>query len=311
MNPASIISVSNCSVGKIHRHYVPKFVGNLPKLVAVRRFAAALKVHDWNRNPHIYQLRCKRNQRISVRSERRETFDALALAMIAYADYNPESDALFEVMCSVEKLAELCGQLYRYDCGRKSYDPILHALHDWEQAKLIIIDRDFDTEAKQYKAMRIWIRPEFFHGLGFSKIELREIVARFRRWMENKGLRESYQQRYAQHVIRLARANVASLDNKHKLKNLLRKLKKLVIGEDEALKQEKEHLKTALKQKKALSLSVNTQESPERRAWRRFEAWKSTQPFAIVMAFEQKMKELYPNVHGQACYINYIKHLPD
>lgn len=311
MNPVSIISASTCSVGKIHRHYVPKFVGNLPKLVPVRRFAAALKVHDWNRNPNIYQLRCKRNQRISVRSERRETFDALALAMIAYADYNPESDALFEVMCSVEKLAELCGQLYRYDSGRKSYDPILHALRDWEQANLIIIDRDFDIEAKQYKAMRIWIRPEFFHGLGFSKQELREIVARFRRWMENKGLRESYQQRYAQHVIRLARANVASLDHKHKLKNLLRKLKKLVIGEDEALKQEKEHLKTALKQRKALSQSANENESQERRAWRRFEAWKSTQPFAAVMAFEQEMKALYPNAHGLACYINYIKHLPD
>ena len=44
-----------------------------------------------------------------MRSERRETFDVLALAMIAYADYNPESDALFEVMCSVVNLAELCG----------------------------------------------------------------------------------------------------------------------------------------------------------------------------------------------------------
>ncbi|ETT07781.1 hypothetical protein HMPREF1567_0154 [Providencia alcalifaciens PAL-2] len=49
----------------------------------------------------------------------------LAVAMIAYADYNPESDALFDVMCSVEKLAELCGQLHRYASGRKSYDPIM------------------------------------------------------------------------------------------------------------------------------------------------------------------------------------------
>lgn len=47
--------------------------------------------------------------------------------------------------------------IHRYDSGRKSYDSILHALHDWEQAQLIIIVRDFDVEAKQYKAMRIWI----------------------------------------------------------------------------------------------------------------------------------------------------------
>lgn len=311
MDNSALNTVPNCSIGKIHRHYTPKYLGQLPKLVPVRRFAAALKRHDWNRNPHIYQLRYSRKQRISVRSERRETFDALAMAMIAYADYNPESDALFEVMCSVEKLAELCGQLYRYDSGRKSYDPILHALRDWEQANLIVIDRDFDVEAKQYKAMRIWIRPEFFHGLGFSKLELRDVVTRFSRWMEKKGLKASYQKRYAQHVLRLARANVASLDDKHTLRKLLNKLKTLVIGEDDALKQEKKHLAKALKEKKALAQSTRTPESPEHAAWRRFEAWKVTQPLATVMAFERKMKTLYPNVQGQAIYVYYLEHLPD
>ena len=311
MNNAISNPAIPCSIGKIHRHYEPKFLGQLPKLVPVRRFAAALKRHDWNRNPHIYQLRYSRKQRISVRSERRETFDALAMAMIAYADYNPESDALFEVMCSVEKLAELCGQLYRYDSGRKSYDPILHALRDWEQANLIVIDRDFDIEAKQYKAMRIWIRPEFFHGLGFSASELREVVASFSRWMEKKGLKESYQKRYAQHVLRLARANVASLETKHKLRNLLNKLKILVVGNDEALKHEKKHLAKALKERRALAKSLEAQESPEHAAWRRFEAWKVTQPIATVMAFERKMKTLYPSIQGQTLYLHYLEHLPD
>ncbi|ETT05694.1 RepA protein, IncFII-like family protein [Providencia alcalifaciens F90-2004] len=311
MNNATSNATIRCSVGKIHRHCEPKFLGQLPKLVPVRRFAAALKRHDWNRNPHIYELRCARQQRISVRSERRETYDVLALAMIAYADYNPESDALFEVMCSVEKLAELCGQLHRYDSGRKSYDPILHALRDWEQANLIIIDRDFDVEAKQYKAMRIWIRPEFFHGLGFSTQALRDVVTRFRRWMEKQGLKASYQKRYAQHVLRLARANVASLEDKHALRNLLNKLKTLVIGNDEALKQEKKHLTQALKEKKALARSAQSPESAERAAWRRFEAWRTTQPLASVMVFEREMRSLYPSVHGQAIYLCYLKHLPD
>ncbi|PHM75280.1 hypothetical protein [Xenorhabdus cabanillasii] len=161
-------NVEKCKNTKIHRHYAPKYTGVLPKIVPIRRFAGALKRHDWNRNSFIYQLRCDRNQRVSIRSERRETFSELALAMIAYADYNPNHEYIFEVMCSVEKLAELCGQLYRYENGRKSYDPILHALNDWEHANLIVIDRDFDVESKQYKAMRIWIRPEFFIGLGFS-----------------------------------------------------------------------------------------------------------------------------------------------
>lgn len=311
MDNATSLPSTLCSIGKIHRHYAPKFIGTLPQLVPVRRFAAALKHHDWNRNPHIYQLRCKRQQRISVRSERRETFDVLALALIAYADYNPESETLFEVMCSVEKLAQLCGQLHRYENGRKSYDPILHALHDWEQAKLLIIDRDFDIDTKQYKAMRIWIRPEFFWGLGFSKTELRKVIAGFRRWMERKGLRDSYQKRYAQHILRLARSNVASLDNKHALKNLLKKLKTLVIGEDSALKQEKAHLEAALKQKQALAKSAQASESEAHAAWRCYNAWKVNQPFATVHAFEQDMKSRYPNVHGQACYLYYVKHLPD
>ncbi|EUD06285.1 hypothetical protein [Providencia alcalifaciens] len=68
---------------------------------------------------------------------------------------------------------------------------------------------------------------------------LHEIVVSFSRWMEKKGLKESYQKRYAQHVLRFAQANVASLDDKYKLRNLLNKLKTLVGGEDQSLKQEK------------------------------------------------------------------------
>lgn len=299
-----------CSVGKIHRHYEPKFIGALPKLVPVRRFAAALKQHNWNRNPHIYQLRCERNQRISVRSERRETFSALAMAMIAHADYNPESESIFEVMCSVETLAASCSQLHQYESGRKSYDPILHALRDWEAANLIIVHREFDVDAKQQKAMRIWIRPEFFHGLGFSLKALREISVSFRRWMEKKGLRESYRAKYAKHVMRLARSNVASLENKHALKKLLLKIKRLVVGDDEMLRQEQQHLTKALSEKKALAQAAQAPETPERAAWRRYTQWKSQQPVAVVLAFEQRMKQQYPTVFGDERYVLYLQHLP-
>ncbi|HEP0304345.1 MULTISPECIES: hypothetical protein [unclassified Providencia] len=54
MNDTSFLQSNPCSHGKIHRHYAPKFIGALPQLVHVRRFAAALKRHDWNRNPQIY-----------------------------------------------------------------------------------------------------------------------------------------------------------------------------------------------------------------------------------------------------------------
>lgn len=296
---------------KIHRHYLPVFKGKLPAIAAVRRFSAALSRHDWNRNPHIYNLRCERNQRVSVRSERRETWYALALAMIANADYNPDSEALFEVMCPVETLAAQCGQLHQYENGRKSYDPVLHALHDWEAANLIIIHRDFDREAKQYKAMRIWLRPEFFAGLGFDLAALRDIVTRFRRWMERKGLRDEYQKRYARHVLRLSRSNVASLDNRHALKNLLKKLRRLVTGDDEALESEKKHLEKALKEKKAQLKASRPQEDTPGDAWRLYERWKQINPVAVVRALEQRIKSQFPALHGELLYQCYLDNLPD
>nr|WP_228006317.1 hypothetical protein [Morganella morganii] len=290
---------------------MPVFKGKLPAIAAVRRFSAALSRHDWNRNPHIYNLRCERNQRVSVRSERRETWYALALAMIANADYNPDSEALFEVMCPVETLAAQCGQLHQYENGRKSYDPVLHALHDWEAANLIIIHRDFDREAKQYKAMRIWLRPEFFAGLGFGLTALRDIVTRFRRWMERKGLREEYQKRYARHVLRLSRSNVASLDNRHALKNLLKKLRSLVTGDDEALEREKKHLEKALKEKKAQLKAARPQEETPGDAWRLYERWKQLNPVAVVLALEQRIKNRYPTLQGELLYQCYLDNLPD
>ncbi|SPX81838.1 hypothetical protein RN616_19955 (plasmid) [Morganella morganii] len=296
---------------KIHRHYQPVFKGKLPAIAAVRRFSAALSRHDWNRNPHIYNLRCERNQRVSVRSERRETWYALALAMIANADYNPDSEALFEVMCPVETLAAQCGQLHQYENGRKSYDPVLHALHDWEAANLIIIHRDFDREAKQYKAMRIWLRPEFFAGLGFGLAALRDIVTRFRRWMERKGLREEYQKRYARHVLRLSRSNVASLDNRHALKNLLKKLRRLVTGDDEALAREKKHLEKALKEKKVQLKASRPQEEAPGNAWRLYERWKQLNPAAVVREFEQRIKSQFPALYGELLYQCYLDNLPD
>lgn len=295
---------------KIHRHYVPVFKGKLPAIAAVRRFSAALARHDWNRNPHIYQLRCARNQRVSVRSERRETYNTLALAMIANADYNPDSDALFEVMCPVEILAAQCGQLHRYENGRKSYDPVLHALHDWEAANLIIIHRDFDREAKQYKAMRIWLRPEFFAGLGFDLASLRDIVTRFRRWMERRGLREEYQKRHARHVLRLSRSNVASLDNCHALKNLLKKLRRLVTGDDEALDREKRHLEKALKQKKSQLQASRSQDDAPGQTWRLYERWKQLNPVAVVRELELRIKSLYPTLRGELLYQCYLDNLP-
>lgn len=299
---------------KVHRHHVPLFSGAMPNTVAVKRFSAALERHDWNRNPLIYALRCQREQRISVRSERRETYYALAMAIIANCDYNPDSDYLFEVMCSVEELARQTGQLHTDAVtGRKTYDPVLHTLRDWKEAGTIIVLKGQDPDSRQQKAMRIWIKPEFFTGLGFRVDELRDIVIKFRRWMERKGLRETYKDRYSQHLQRLARSNVADIKDKHSLKNLLKKIRRHVLGEDAHQQDEKEKLISGLEEQLARTELVinNAPAKEERRYWRIYNSWKQQQPLAVSMALEKTASQERPELKEEALWQYLVERIPN
>lgn len=237
--------------------------------------------------------------RITIRSERRETYDALASAIFVNCDYNPDSDYLFEVMVSVEELAKQVGQLHVYESGRKSYDPVLHALLDWEKAKLIVIDRDKDPETKQWKAMRIWITAEFFKEFGFTVPEVRKMLTDYRRWMEKHGVRETNKERYAKHILRLTKANIANLDNKHSLKNLLKKIKRLIIG-DEELNREKAHIEQALKEK--VELANSTKSEIVRPYFNAYVAWANKQPRFNVIKLENEVKRDHPTLTDEDFY---------
>ncbi|ENN9164429.1 hypothetical protein NOM68_16395 [Proteus mirabilis] len=295
---------------KIHRHYKPLFSGVIPNLPLIKRFIGAINAHDWNRNTIIRNQRINDKQRLSVRSERRETWTELAKVMVAYANYSTEFDSICEVMCSVEDLARKCGQLHIYENGRKCYDPTLRAIRAWERAGLIYVDRDTDSESGQNKAQRIWLREGFFIGMGFSREELRKIFSSFNRWLIKTGKKETHKQRYARHLLELAKKNVASLNGKYKLKSLLLKTKRVFVGDDIELENEKNHIEKALKEKIELAKSVNKKDGHKRRAWKKYLSWKNSQPFAIVFNFEKEMKRLYPNINEEEKYSYYLKHLP-
>lgn len=290
---------------KVHRHHQPQFCGTVPRSVAARRFCAVLAKHDWNRNRFIVALRQRNGQRLAVRSERRETFDALAMAVLAYCDYNPDNEYLFEVMCGVEQLARLTGQLHQGANQRKTYDPVLKALRDWERAGLIIILRGFDPETRQYKAMRIWVRPAFFDGMGISLAALRDTVTAFRRWLERKGLRETRHTLYARHVLRIANSNVAQLDNHHSLKLLLRTIRRAVVGEDVALLAEKARLVAAIQKKQ----QENPREAPPT-AEGRYHRWRNTQPAAVYLPLERRLRQRYPGMSGEVWFQVLLDNLP-
>lgn len=217
---------------KLHRNHTPKKRAGLIKFAIGKQLSATLDKHDWNRNQWLKALRMKQKKRLSIRSERRETLYALSYELINYADYCIDSDYLFEVMTNVETLAKNIRQLHIYPSGRKTYDPVLRALIMLEQAGLIIILREMDHETKQRKAMRIWLKPEFFYSLGYTQTKLRLLVKNLHKYRVKKGVLDKAKNLYKNHVLRLKYSNVADISDKFALKNLLLNIKKTFLSED-------------------------------------------------------------------------------
>lgn len=88
------------------------------------------------------------------------------------------------------------------------------------------------------------------------------------------------------------------------------KTKRVFVGDDIELENEKNHIEKALKEKIELAKSVNKKDGHKRRAWKKYLSWKNSQPFAIVFNFEKEMKRLYPNINEEEKYSYYLKHLP-
>lgn len=146
--------------------------------------------------------------------------------------------------------------------------------------------------------MRIWIKPEFFDGLGFNVAELRDIAIKFRRWLERKGLRETYKDRYSEHLKRLARSNVADISDKHSLKNLLKKIKRHVMGEDAQQQDEKKRVVSDLEQRLIKTEQALSQQptKEDRRYWKLYAAWKAQQPAATSIALESAARQERPEL---------------
>lgn len=224
---------------RIHRNHVPIVRKNAIKFALGKEISAALNCHDWNKNVYLRELRKRKKQKLSIRSERRETLQALANELIAYTDYSIDSDYLFEVMTNVETLAKNIRQLHIYPSGRKAYDPVTNALKMLEEANLLIILRELDYETKQRKAMRIWLKPEFFYAFGFTQARLRQKIKNLHKYRAKKGLLIDSKNIYKTHVQRLKYSNVADISEKYALKNLLLKIKNNFLSKESIANLEK------------------------------------------------------------------------
>lgn len=308
---------------KPHRRYTPEFSLEMVNHPIAKRLDAILNVHSWSKNRYMAKLRSagatlvrKKNasgpdhvkvippRRAAIRSEREETLNAMVRAMIYRADYDPDAPYLFEVKASVPELAEMIGQIHRYQPGydgnngqyrhgRVAYDPVLSAIEDMAAANLILLVHEFDDKAKQHKAMRIFFRPELFKSFGLTMKDTKSLIARSRAWMQKKGLLANAKKQRADEVIRqTASDRIAGLD-RPSLKNLLARLRREFTGSNKHTEQVMDshrRLKKAIKDK-----SKQPQRSEAEREYFKFSGLLP--PIYLIQA-KKVIKENHPEVQG-------------
>lgn len=222
-----------------HRNKIPQFLLNhQPKEYAYTAwfFLQRFKKHNFNKNAYLNALRLANYQRETIRLDRCEVLSVLVPTLIAYCDFSPANDYLFEVRANVEHLAQMCNQSYLYwdkkeGKRRTRYDTVRKALLMLEDAGLITVLRQFDKKGRKHKPMRIWLNVEFFLMFNVTEQQLKKLLIRFHKYQFiNNRLGENFKA-YQRHLEKLEHKGVADIKQNHSLRNLLIKRRKDLFGE--------------------------------------------------------------------------------
>ncbi|WP_267443741.1 Replication protein [Erwinia psidii] len=278
------------------------------------KVVACIRHHDWCRNADLTELRRRgytpysrmfdktftpKPMRITARSESREALSALSLVLAANCDYSPDSDYMFEVMLPVEEMARRMGVLHVYESGRKAYDVLLAALRVLEEMDYVVIHRDRDADAGQYKPMRVFLTERFFTSRGMTLENVREWLHKYRQWAITSGVAESMREKYERHQLKMARLGI-NIDNHHSLKNRLKKIKRWVVSPE--LRAEKQRVTSDLEAaldghaQKLRQLRPESATGRYRNAWQRWSVSGETYP-AECWKLEQAVKAEHPQLH--------------
>ncbi|TNH04060.1 replication protein [Testudinibacter sp. TR-2022] len=223
---------------KKHRNNQPRFV----KELAGKDFSYTQKLllnraykHDFNRNQFLIALRKAKQQRLKIRSDRREVLAVLIPVLINFCDLSLNRTYLWEIKTDLATIAKECGQCYRYidknDNVRERYDTVNNAIKMLEDAELITVLREMDKTVGKQKAMRIWLNAEFFIMLGFTETQLRKIMLRYHKYQFINNKLDSLDEYHKQHIARLEASNVASMHNKYKLHTKLSNIRRRFLGD--------------------------------------------------------------------------------
>lgn len=305
---------SNClrkGRSKIHRNHTPCFNAKTPRGMA-SKVVACIRNHDWRRNNDLIQLRRRgytpysrifdrtfkpKPLRTTARSESREALSALSLVLAANCDYSPDSEYMFEVMLPVEEMARRIGVLHVYENGRKAYDVLLAALRVLEEMDYVVVHRDKDMDAGQYKPMRVFLTEAFFTSRGMTLDNIREWLHKYRLWAVASGIAESMREKYERHQLKMARLGI-NIEKHHSLKNRLKQIKRWVVSPD--LRTEKHRvtsdLEAALNGYDKRIHKLKTASAQYQNSWRRYASSGALTPI-MQMRLEQDVKAENPHLH--------------
>jgi hypothetical protein len=318
-------SISNIEAPKkrqrsVHRRYAPKFdrPQHLPltKLLDVR-----LQQHDWDKNPYYVNARknggtikagkdFKKNagKRViaprhrKTRKERAETMTAVLRAALYHVELSSAGEYLFEVNTGIEQLASMIGQKHVYPARKNTdgewqqervvYDCVLNALKDLELAKLLILSREFDTEAARYKAMRLFLRPEFFASMGVSKDKVSAFIRKHDGFLKHKKRWSQKVEQRRRHELNEARQADFSRICNHGLKTLLKRIKSYYLDSDDkqtqkSAKDAQREIKKALKERQSLEEQNNAEPTNGQRV---FANYGKAHGFPVAMQQFQRLK---------------------
>ncbi|MEQ9927980.1 Replication protein [Pectobacterium parvum] len=275
------------------------------------KVVGCFRAHDWSRNPDFIELRRRgytpysrmfdpsykpKPMRITPRSESREALTALSLVLAANCDYSPDSEYMFEVMLPVEEIARRMGVLHVYENGRKSYDVLLKALRVMEQLDYVVIHRDKDVDAGQFKPMRIFLTEKCFTSRGMTVENIRQWLHKYRQWAIASGVAESMREKYARHQLKMARLGI-NIDNHHSLKNRLKQIKRWVVSPE--LRTEKQRVVSEVEAAldsyadKVRQLHPRKDGNRYQNAWRRYTA-SGELTMVTQMSLEREIRAAHP-----------------
>ena len=193
---------------KLHKEFTPKNIAVTIKFSIGRRLIAPVAKHDINSNPYIRKVRKAKKQRLNVRDEREEIFNAAVIAFVKHCEISIYEECLFEVKAPLKQIAMELGLISKN--GR--YDRLNRLIDMMEEAGMVVVMHEFDKERYKQKSCKNFLVAGFFlFSWPYPRKPKKKMVAATNLHLIKKGSKNSLAERAKAHEERLKDLNVADM----------------------------------------------------------------------------------------------------